>query len=148
MKKMITVHCNRPIRAKGGVCGPILTPYKEDISIIFSMLSQNIKIKEILKDGTQVELNFSNFNTDNEKKESNIEKNEKTNTNNEYDNKQSYQQKQNFNKKNKHNHNKNNQYTQKENVIDDEPKKDNIESEKFVDTDIDDTIKVDEIEEI
>jgi len=105
---MITVHYNGPIYAKGGVCGPILTPYKEDIETIFKMITQGIKVVEILEDGTTVVLNLTNFNTDNTPKK--VEPEVKPVM------VQQYHQNNNFNKfdKKKNKHNKfNNNYIEK-----------------------------------
>lgn len=68
-RKNIIIPYRGPIFAKGGVFGPINNPYSEDTTTIFRMLAGNVKVIEVLKDGTQLELNLSNFDKDNEKKE-------------------------------------------------------------------------------
>lgn len=154
MKKMITVHYNGPIRAKGGVCGPILTPYNEDIDTIFKMLTQGIKVVEVLKDKSEVILNLSNFNTDNEP----VEETETKVVEDKVEPTpvvQPVQQNQHFNNKKKNKHNKyNNQYVQKvqEQVVTEEkPSEDTVVEpvqKETVNSVENDVIKVDEIEEI
>lgn len=64
-KKKIKILTRGPIRVKGFINGPILTPYYEDINTIFAMLSAGIKIVEVCTDGKEVELTASNFANDN-----------------------------------------------------------------------------------
>ena len=73
-KKNIVIPHRGPIFAKGGVFGPIHSPYMEETNTIFRMLAGNVKVMEVLRDGTRIELNLSNFDKDNEKKEEKIEK--------------------------------------------------------------------------
>jgi len=64
--KNIKILSRTPIRAKGGIYGPILTPYTEKTSIIFAMITQGVDVVEVLKDGTEVKLTTINFDKDNE----------------------------------------------------------------------------------
>lgn len=64
--KMIKVLSARPILAKGGIMGPLTTPYNEDTGTIFRMISDGLKVVEIFKNGTEVELNATNFDKENE----------------------------------------------------------------------------------
>lgn len=73
MSKMVKVLTKGPIYAKGGVYGPIETPYKEDERTIFNMISRGIKVVEILRDGTELSLTPLNFDKDNEKKTEKIQ---------------------------------------------------------------------------
>jgi len=63
--KLIKIKSNGPIYAKGGVYGPIETPYAEDLGTVFRMLSAGVKIVEVLEDGTEVVLTVSNFDKNN-----------------------------------------------------------------------------------
>ena len=57
--KTITIPHTGPIYAKGGVYGPITTPYREDVQTIGAMLLGRIKVNEVLEDGTEVELTLA-----------------------------------------------------------------------------------------
>jgi len=59
--KMVKVLSNDIIYPKGGISGPILTPYMEDVRTIFIMITRNIKVVEVLSDGSEVVLNTKNF---------------------------------------------------------------------------------------
>jgi len=67
--KIIKILSITPIAAKGGVYGPILTPYTEKTNIIFSMITQGLKVVEVLKDGTELKLTAINFDKENNKEE-------------------------------------------------------------------------------
>lgn len=69
MTKKIKVLSRKPIYAKGGVYGPILTPYSETIENIFAMLRDRVKVVEVLEDGREVELTFANYKKVNDGKE-------------------------------------------------------------------------------
>lgn len=56
------------------IYGPVLTPYHEKITTIMKLLSDHVKVSEVLDDGTQLELNIGNFNTDNNAKNPKTEK--------------------------------------------------------------------------
>ncbi len=60
-KKMIKILHNGPIYPKGGITGPILTPYMEDVRTIFLMITRGIKVVEVLPDGNEITLNTINF---------------------------------------------------------------------------------------
>lgn len=64
-KKKITVATSGPLRIKGGIRGPIDIPYMESVSTIAQMLMNKYKIYEHLADGTKIQLNFQNYNTEN-----------------------------------------------------------------------------------
>lgn len=66
-KKRIKILTTGAIRVKGFINGPVLTPYFEDISTIFSMVSSGVHIVEVCDDGVEIELNTSNFTDDNSK---------------------------------------------------------------------------------
>ena len=65
MQKKIKVLTSGIIRVKGYMCGPILTPYFEDIDTICKMLAENIKVVEVCDDGTEAVLTISNVGNDN-----------------------------------------------------------------------------------
>lgn len=65
MKKKIKVLYRGPIYEKGGIYGPITTPYLEDVKTISRFLLSGKKVSEVLDDGTEISLDLTNFNTDN-----------------------------------------------------------------------------------
>ncbi|NNV04723.1 hypothetical protein, partial [Brevibacillus sp. MCWH] len=65
MKKRIIIPQSGPIFPKGGVYGPIETPYMEDVRTISVLLLNNYKVVEVLEDGTKVPLTLQNFDKDN-----------------------------------------------------------------------------------
>jgi len=67
--KNIKILSTAPIMAKGGVYGPILSPYTEQTSTIFAMISKGVNVVEVLKDGTEIKLTARNFDKDNDIKE-------------------------------------------------------------------------------
>lgn len=64
-RKKVKVLTNGPIRAKGWVYGPILNPYMESTKIIFAMLRDSIKVVEVLNNGSELVLNATNFDKNN-----------------------------------------------------------------------------------
>ena len=66
-KKRIKILTRGPIRVKGFINGPVLTPYFEDISTIFAMISQGIHVVEVCDDRTEIRLTTSNITDDNSK---------------------------------------------------------------------------------
>lgn len=88
MKKRIIIPQSGPIFPKGGVYGPIETPYMEDVHTISVLLLNNYKVVEVLEDGTKVPLTLQNFDKDNsvkvetvqETKEESVKKVEAKNT--------------------------------------------------------------------
>ena len=71
-KKRIKILTRGPIRIKGFINGPVLTPYFEDIAVIFAMLSAGVKIVEVCEDGTEIPLTTNNFADNNTKKEEEV----------------------------------------------------------------------------
>lgn len=65
--KIVKVLSKGPIYAKGGVYGPIETPYKEDVRTIFNMISRGVRVVEVLRSGAEIELTPSNFDKNNDK---------------------------------------------------------------------------------
>lgn len=65
-KKRIKILSTGPIWEKAGVMGPILTPYKEDVATIIKLLSDGIKVNEVLNNGKEVPLTFMNCDTVND----------------------------------------------------------------------------------
>lgn len=61
--KMIKILSEKHVYSKGGIYGPVLTPFRESVANIFLMLLENVKLSEVLVDGKEVELTFQNFNT-------------------------------------------------------------------------------------
>lgn len=61
--KMIKILSEKHVYSKGGIYGPVLTPFRESVANIFLMLLENVKLSEVLADGKEVELTFQNFNT-------------------------------------------------------------------------------------
>lgn len=64
-KKKIKILSTGPIECCGFVWGPVLTPYMEDVSKIFKMISAGIHVVEVLEDGTEVKLTVENLKKDN-----------------------------------------------------------------------------------
>lgn len=60
MSKMIVINSQGPIFPKGGIIGPIETPYKEDLATIAILLMNNYDVEEVVKD-RKVKLNLSNY---------------------------------------------------------------------------------------
>ena len=61
--KMIKILSEKHVYSKGGIYGPVLTPFRESVANIFLMLLENVKLSEVLANGKEVELTFQNFNT-------------------------------------------------------------------------------------
>lgn len=66
-KKKIKILTTGVIRLKGFINGPVLTPYYEDLSTIFALVSGGIKIVEVCDDGTEILLTTGNFSEDHSK---------------------------------------------------------------------------------
>ena len=66
-KKRIKILTRGPIRVKGFINGPVLTPYFEDISVIFAMISQGIHVVEVCDDKAEIKLTTNNVAEDNSK---------------------------------------------------------------------------------
>ena len=66
--KKIKILTSGLIPVKGFYTGPILTPHMETVERIFKLVAAGIKVVEVLNDGTELVLNVSNYNTDNNKK--------------------------------------------------------------------------------
>lgn len=54
-----------PLNCKGGIMGPILTPFLEDIETIRHLVATRFLVKEVLEDGTKVPLTLYNYDKDN-----------------------------------------------------------------------------------
>ena len=67
-KKRIIIPQNGPIYGKGGVMGPITTPYMEDINTIAIILIRGSRVVEVLDSGEHVELDLNNYDRDNTRK--------------------------------------------------------------------------------
>lgn len=65
MDKKIKILTSGPIRAKGLIYGPVLTPFMETEDNIFTLLAAGVRVVEVLPDKTEVELTLSNFRADN-----------------------------------------------------------------------------------
>lgn len=63
MKKNIIVEDGRQIMALGGLRGPA-GPFLTDTKTIFRLISEGCKVKEVLKNGQEVKLTYSNFDRD------------------------------------------------------------------------------------
>ena len=64
-KKKITITTKGPLRIKGGIKGPIDTPYSEDVSTIGRMVISGYKVFEHLSDGSIVKLDIHNYDKEN-----------------------------------------------------------------------------------
>jgi hypothetical protein len=62
---MVTIPSPGPIFPKGGINGPILTPYREDVQTIGILLMRGHRVTEVLPNAESIELNLSNFDQDN-----------------------------------------------------------------------------------
>lgn len=108
--KRIVIPHNGPIYPKGGVYGPINTPYVENVRTIGVLLLNNYPVEEVLDNGEHVKLTLQNYDKDNSVKKETVksvvetkgtvsaEKEEVNNFNKNQSNKRNYQQ---FNNKNK-----------------------------------------------
>lgn len=67
MMKKIKILTHGPIRIKGFINGPVLTPYYEDTDTIFKMITSGIDIVEVCDNGTEIKLDISNFTLNNNK---------------------------------------------------------------------------------
>lgn len=65
MGKKIKILTSGPIRAKGLIYGPVLTPFMETEDNIFTLLAAGVEIVEVLPDGKEVKLSMMNFKNDN-----------------------------------------------------------------------------------
>ncbi len=64
--KKITISTAGPILPKGGIQGPIRSPYLENIDVIASLIMGGYSVNEVLRDGTELPLNLTNFDRDND----------------------------------------------------------------------------------
>ena len=64
-KKSIRIPGGGPIWEKGGLIGPINTPYSEDIKTIASMLMSGRQVIEVLNNNTEMNLTLHNYDKDN-----------------------------------------------------------------------------------
>ena len=60
--KMIKILSEKHIYSKGGIFGPVLTPFRETVADIFLMLLENVELVEVTEDGKDVKLTIQNFN--------------------------------------------------------------------------------------
>ena len=65
MDKKIKILTSGPIRAKGLIYGPVLTPFMENEDTIFALLAAGVDVVEVLPDGKEVKLTVMNFKEDN-----------------------------------------------------------------------------------
>jgi hypothetical protein len=63
--KMITLPDGKPIYPKGGVYGPINTPYRESVRTIGVLLMGGYNVIEVINEETRVALDMFNFDQDN-----------------------------------------------------------------------------------
>lgn len=121
--KRIVIPHNGPIYPKGGVYGPINTPYVENVRTIGVLLLNNYPVEEVLDNGEHVKLTLQNYDKDNSvKKETSeaveangaisTEKKEVNNFNKNRDNKHNRQQ---FNNKKPQQQNQQPQHQEKKN---------------------------------
>jgi hypothetical protein len=59
--KKIKVLSSGLISIKGGIYGPILTPYEESFETIFQLIAGGYKVVEVKEDGTEVPLTILNY---------------------------------------------------------------------------------------
>lgn len=78
--KRIVIPHNGPIYPKGGVFGPINTPYVEKVSTIGVLLLNNYPVEEVLDNGERVKLTLQNYDKDNSVKKETVEANETVST--------------------------------------------------------------------
>lgn len=64
-RKMITIPHNGPIYPKGGIMGPITTPFSEEIKTVGLLLMRGFPVSEALENGELLPLSVSNFDKDN-----------------------------------------------------------------------------------
>lgn len=67
LRKKIKILSYGTIHALGGITGPVNTPFFLPVKKILGLLNSNVKINEVLPDGTEIELTFDNFDTVNYK---------------------------------------------------------------------------------
>lgn len=63
--KKIKIVSSSLIWAKGGISGPILTPYVEDEATILQMIKDGIEVIWVGDDGSEVPLNIMNYDAPN-----------------------------------------------------------------------------------
>ena len=73
LKKKIIIPYDGYIPLKG-VNGPVLVPYMETFENIGKLLNGRIPVKEVLKDGTKIDLNLMNYDKENSWNASSTEK--------------------------------------------------------------------------
>lgn len=62
-RKKIKILSYGTIHALGGITGPVNTPFFLPVKKILGLLNSNVKINEVLPDGSEIELTFDNFDT-------------------------------------------------------------------------------------
>lgn len=77
--KRIVIPYNGPIYPKGGVYGPINTPYVENVRTIGVLLLNNYPVEEVLDNGKRVKLTLQNYDKDNSVKKETAETVEEAN---------------------------------------------------------------------
>lgn len=65
VKKKRIVILHRGLIHPLGISGPHLVPYWENIEIINKLIMSGYKVAEVLKDGTQIVLDFTNYDKEN-----------------------------------------------------------------------------------
>jgi hypothetical protein len=66
--KLIKITSRGPLNAIHGIHGPILNPYMEKVRTIFRLISEGATVVEVLQDKSEIKLDATNFNKDNEPK--------------------------------------------------------------------------------
>lgn len=66
-KKMVVLPDAKPIFPKGGISGPIMTPYMETVPTIGTLLMRGYRVTEVLANNVRIPLTLSNFDQDNSK---------------------------------------------------------------------------------
>lgn len=64
-EKKIIVKSLGTIDILGGITGPILKPFVRDVKTIMHLVNTGKDVYEVLPDGTEIKLNISNYETDN-----------------------------------------------------------------------------------
>lgn len=63
--KKIRILESGPISALGGIHGPILSYYREDIGTIFALVRDGVRVIELTPDGSEIPLDIQNYDKEN-----------------------------------------------------------------------------------
>jgi hypothetical protein len=65
MKKKIKIYTTGILPIKNFLYGPVYTPYMEDTTTLFEMITSNVDVREVLDNNEELKLTINNFDKDN-----------------------------------------------------------------------------------